>query len=132
MGFLGLFNRGSRRFWTKEAFHQSLAKQLRMNPAILERLAELSVGTEDQFKLEYSFHTDSPRKASALAGHLEEYGCQVERYRPAGDERLSVVTGRTPPTTMSHTSLQTWTERMCRLGFEHDCRFDGWRTTAEL
>jgi hypothetical protein len=128
--FPSLFNRGSKRFWTKEAFQQSLAKQLRMTPLTLERLAELSVGTEDQFKLEYSFHTDSPRKASALAGHLEEFGCQVEQYRSAGDERLSVITGRTAPMTMSHVILQTWTERMCRLGFEHDCRFDGWRTTA--
>ena len=130
MGFPSLFSRGSKRFWTKEAFQQTLAKQLRMSPITLERLAELSVGTEDQFKLEYFFHTDSTRKASALTGDLEELGCQAEQQRSAADERLSIITGWTPPLTMSHTILQVWTERMCRLGFERDCKFDGWGTTT--
>jgi hypothetical protein len=129
MGFPSLFNRASKRFWTKEEFQRTLAEQLRMSPLALDRLGGLSVGTEDQFKLEYFFHTDSRRKASALAGDLEMHGCQAEQQRSAADERLSVVTGWTPPLAMSHTILQTWTERMCRLGFEHDCKFDGWGAT---
>ncbi len=129
MGFPNLFNRGSRRFWTKKEFQQSLAQQLRMSPITLNRLADLSVGTEDQFKLEFLFHTDSRRKASALAGDLGVLGCHAEQ-QSAADKRLSIVTGQTPLLTMSHMVLQVWTERMCRLGFEHDCKFDGWGTPS--
>jgi hypothetical protein len=130
MDFLSLLGRGSKRYWTKEAFQRTLAEQLQRSPVALQRLAELSVGSEDQFKLEYLFRTDSRRKATVLAGDLEEHGCQVEQERSAADERLIIVTGWTPPLAMSPAILKIWTERMCRLGFQCDCRFEGWITTV--
>ncbi len=126
---IGLFGRRPKRFWTQEEYHKTLAEQLKLGPVSLERLAEFSVGTEDQFKLEFLFHTDVRRKALKLAGDLEELGCQVEHQQSGADEALTVITGRTPPLAMTAAILQAWTQRMCRLGFERDCRFDGWETT---
>lgn len=129
MDLRSLFDRRQKRFWSKEAYQQTLAEQSRMGPLSLERLADLSVGTEDEFKLEFFFHTDARRKALKLAGDLEELGCQVEQQPSAADERLTVVNGWTPPLTMTQAIIQVWTQRMCRLGFERDCKFDGWSTT---
>jgi hypothetical protein len=126
-----LFDRRPKRFWTKEAYQHTLAKQLQLIRVTLNRLADLSVGTEDEFKLEFFFHTNSRRKAMALAGDLEELGCQTELQRSTTDESLSIVTGWTPPLAMTHTILRVWSERMCRLGFERDCKFDGWGTMLE-
>lgn len=126
---IGLFGKRPKRFWTQEDYHKTLAEQLRLGPRSLERLAEFSVGTEDQFKLEFLFCTDVRRKAIKLAGDLEELGCQVEQQQSAVDGGLTIITGRTPPLTMTTAVLQAWTQRMCRLGFERDCRFDGWGTT---
>ncbi|MBN1459194.1 MAG: ribonuclease E inhibitor RraB [Armatimonadetes bacterium] len=126
---IGLFGRRPKRFWAQEEYHRTLAEQLKLGSVSLERLAELSVGTEDQFKLEFFFHTDVRRKALKLAGDLEELGCQVEQQQSAADKALTVITGRTPPLTMTAAALQAWTQRMCRLGFERDCRFDGWEIT---
>lgn len=129
MDIMSLLKRRSQRFWTKEASQRTLAAQLRAIPPVLDRLAGQSVSTEDEFKMEFFFHADSRRKASALAGDLEEVGCQVEQERSGTDERLIVVVGWTPPMAMTPTALKTWTERMCRLGYERDCRFDGWEET---
>jgi hypothetical protein len=124
-----LFNRSRERFWSKEAYQRTLAEQLKMGSQSLERLADLSVGTEDEFKLEFYFRTDSRRKALKLVGDLEELGCQADPQPSHADERLTIVTGWTPPLIMTPAMLQTWTQRMCRLGFQCDCKFDGWGTT---
>ena len=126
MDLRSLFDRRPKRFWEETDYHRTLAEQLKMGPLSLERLADLSVGTEDQFKLEFFFQTDVRRKALKLAGDLEELGCQVELEPSAAAEALTVITGRTPPLTMTSAIIQAWTQRMCRLGFERDCRFDGW------
>ena len=129
MDLMSLFGRPSKRFWTKEASQKTLAAQLQSISIVLEGLADLSVGSEDDLKMEFFFRTDTRRKAMALAGDLEEVGCHTEQERSTADEQLIVITGRTPPMIMTHTVLKMWTERMCRLGYQRDCRFDGWGTT---
>ena len=32
---------------------------------------------------------------------------------------------------MDRANLLEWTEMMCRVGFEHDCEFDGWGTLID-
>jgi hypothetical protein len=32
---------------------------------------------------------------------------------------------------MDLASVLNWTETMCRVGFEHDCEFDGWGTLLD-
>lgn len=124
-----LFGRSSKRFWTNDASQQALARQLQNGRLMLDRLAELNIGTEDDLKMEFFFRTDTRRKALALCGDLEEVGCRVEQERSATGDGLIFVTGWTPPMSMTYTVLEMWTERMCRLGYQHDCRFDGWGST---
>jgi hypothetical protein len=32
---------------------------------------------------------------------------------------------------MNELEVVSWTETMCRIGFEHDAEFDGWGTVPE-
>ena len=131
MALRNLFNRGSKRFWTEEAFSHDTARQVLMSPATLEQLGKLGVTSSDQLKLEFFFYTNAPNKASGLAGDLTQLGYQVEHGESAADKRQHVVTGWTTPITMSGDVVKVWTKQMCELGFKHDCQFDGWGTTPK-
>jgi hypothetical protein len=81
--------------------------------------------------LEVFFYTDTEAKAQDLAKALKALGYEIEFRAPAGDSRQFVVTGWTTPIRMTDSSVVAWTERMCRLGYEHDCEFDGWGTNPK-
>lgn len=135
MGFFGsLFgcSKGDgdkpQRYVSESAFRESLAKQTTMSPQTVAQLRKHGVTDQANLKLEFFFYTDKEAKGQALAKSLGDLRYQVECGPSAGDSRLVLVTGWTTPIKMSEGSVVEWTERMCRLGYEHDCEFDGWGT----
>lgn len=135
MGFFGsLFgcSKGdgdkSHRYVSESAFRENLSKQKTMSPQTVAQLRKHGVTDQANLKLEFFFYTDKESKGQPLAKALQELRYQVEFGPAAGDSRLILVTGWTAPITMSEGSVVEWTEKMCRLGYEHDCEFDGWGT----
>jgi len=99
-----------------------------MSPQVVEELRKHGGTNDSTLKLEFFFYTDTEKKAQALATPLRQLDYQVDTGRSAGDDQLFLVTGRTVPIKMDDRSVVAWTENMCRLGYEHDCEFDGWGT----
>jgi hypothetical protein len=135
MGFFGsLFgcSKGDgdkpQRYVTESAFREKLAKQKLMSPQTVAQLRKHGVTDQANLKLEFFFYTDKDAKGQALAKALRDLEYKVECGAAAGESRLLLVTGWTIPLKMSEDSIVTWTEKMCRLGYEHDCEFDGWGT----
>ena len=120
--------KGDDRYVTESSFRQNLARQTAMSPQTVAHLREHGVTDDTTLKLEFFFYTDTEAKAHALATSLRELGYEVETGPSAGDDELFVVTGWTVPIKMDDRSVVEWTEKMCRLGYEHDCEFDGWGT----
>lgn len=119
---------GNSRYVTEQSFHENLAKQTAMSLQVVERLREYGVTDDAKLKLEFFFYTDTERKAQALAGALRNLGYKVEAGPSAGDDKVLLVTGWTVPIKMDDSSVVAWDERMIRLGYNHDCEFDGWDT----
>jgi Regulator of ribonuclease activity B len=117
------------RFVTEAAFQQNLAKQKKMSPMTLAELHKLGVPESKSLRLEYFFYTDTEAKAQSLAASLKKLQYDAKSEPSAGNARQFLVTGWSAPIRMSEQDVVSWTDQMCRLGFEHDADFDGWGTS---
>ena len=116
------------KYISEAAFQSNLARQVAMSPQTVAQLRQLGVTTETELKLEYFFYTNSQDKAQALAEALKTRNYSVEIGPSASDKSVVVVTGWTVPMRMETENVVKWTGEMTRLGYEHDCEFDGWGT----
>jgi len=103
-----------------------------MSPQTIAQLKKYGVTDDAILKLEFFFYTDAEAKAQGLAESLQSLNYQLESKPSARAGRLFVVTGSTTPITMNEDAVISWAEKMSRLGYEHDCYFDGWGTYPEL
>ncbi len=127
----GIFSGKQKRFIDEAQHKKNVASQLSMSPQTVEQLRGYGVTEDKLLRLEYFFYTDSPEKAEALNSQLSSLGYSSEFGTSAGDDRIQIVTGWSTPIAMATNSVLNWTEQMCKLGFEHDCEFDGWGTNPE-
>lgn len=128
MGFLDRFKSASKRFVAPGTFEPDLRKQLTVTPQTVAQLRALGVTTETSLRLEFFFYTDTADKALALTSALADLKYQVEQKVSASDKKLRVITGWSTAMQMKDDVVLAWTEQMCRIGFSHDCDFDGWGT----
>lgn len=119
------------RFVTAAAFQENLAKQKKMSPMTLEQLRKLGVAESKSLKLEFFFYTDTQAKAQSLATALKNLQYDAKAQPAAGNARQYVITGWSTPVQMSESEVVSWTDKMCRTGFDHDAEFDGWGTSPE-
>lgn len=122
---------GSARFLSEQSFRENLTKQKTMSPQTVQQLRGYGVTDETTLKLEFFFYTNTQSKANSLAGAIRDLGSEVETGPSAGDDKLLLITGWTAPIQIQNAFVVAWTERMVRLGYEHDCDFDGWGTNPE-
>lgn len=121
--------RKPKRYVDKEEVDESVSMQRTLNAAVLDNLNIFDVDDETELRVEFFFYTDTQDKASNLAIELNKLNYNVETVdTSAADASRWLVSGWTPPMNMSLESLSAWSERMCQLGFENDCKFDGWGT----
>jgi hypothetical protein len=119
------------RFVTEAAFQQNLANQKKMSPMTLAQLRKLGVSESQSLKLEFFFYTDTEAKAQSLATALKQLQYDAKAQTAVGDPRQFVIIGWSTPIQMSETEVLSWTDKMCRTGFDHDAEFDGWGTNPE-
>jgi hypothetical protein len=116
-------------FVSEAEFESNYERQTKMAPETVGQLRQYGVTPESELRLEYFFYTTSQDKAQALAAVLEAKGYSVEFVGPsASDASQQVITGWTTPMLMETEGVVNWTGDMTRLGYEHDCEFDGWGT----
>lgn len=132
--FSRIFNRiknqeeSNERFVTEKDFRKNLKSQLEMNKLTLSKLRKYNIDESSHCKIEYFFYTNKMSQAKSLCSLLStmEYACNYGKA--AGYRKLFVITGWTNKINMSGTSIDTWTEHMCQIGYDYDCEFDGWGT----
>jgi hypothetical protein len=121
-------NDSPKRYVTESALRENLSHQATMDTQTIAQLRKQGVTDTTKLKLEFFFYTDDEAKAQGLVKELQALEYQVECEPSSGDSRLFVVTGWTTPIQMGEEIVLEWTDKMCRLGFQHDCDFDGWGT----
>lgn len=82
--------------------------------------------------LEFFFYSDQEDKANNLAIELAKLGYEVyDVYPPKDEDQQWAIIGCTSPMNLHEDELTNWSEQMVKLGYECDCKFDGWGTLIE-
>jgi hypothetical protein len=131
MGLFDIFRKLGGRYVSENGFQKNLAKQTAMSPQTLKELREFEVTDETRLELEFFFYTNTQKKAVALSEALKKLRYSIEVGPSPDNKREYLITGWTKKMEMSENTLTEWTRRMCRLGFDLDCEFDGWATSPE-
>ncbi|MBK9176245.1 MAG: ribonuclease E inhibitor RraB [Flavobacteriales bacterium] len=119
------------RFVQEEAFKQNLALQSRTTHRTLDELGKRGVGPERMKKVEFFFYSNKLTKVQELVRDLKQLGYDAEARASASGDGTFIATGWTQPVSMAEDAMVEWTERMCTLGYQRDCDFDGWGTNLD-
>lgn len=82
--------------------------------------------------IEFFFYTDEENKANNLAIELNKLGYEVYGVSAPreGINDWSVI-GCTGNMSLNEKDLNAWSQQMIQLGYECDCKFDGWGTLID-
>lgn len=111
----------------QEAQDELVPEQIGSNYPLLEALRQHGVTESNQLKLEFAFFTDEIDKAENLKKTLsakDDYS--VDDLKKV--KKLWRITGWSNKIKMDIDSINKWTFEMCKIGFDSDCKFDGWGT----
>ena len=113
-----------------EAQEDLVPGQIASNYPLLEALSQHGVTDNDQLRLEFAFFTNDIDKGENLKKALSERtGYSVDDLMRV--KKLWRLTGWSNKINMNIDSINHWTFDMCKIGFDNDCKFDGWGTFPE-
>jgi hypothetical protein len=118
-------------FVSEEKFKTNLAKQLEWTPKTLEKLKVKDVSMRDQLQLSYFFYSIDIDKAKILVKELSDLHYSSEVHKNFFNKTQFIISGKTTPIKMSKSALLSWTKKMCELGYQLDCDFDGWEVQLD-
>ncbi len=104
---------------------------LEENAEVLKEMYADGIKETDRFSIEFYFLTDKESKAKnlveAITKRFPQYS-EIETVDFSGEYEIS---GITEAVVMELKSINDWNKTMWDLGYEFDCRFDGWQTGPE-
>ena len=114
----------------QEAKEDLVPGQIASNYPLLEVLKQHGVTDKDQLRLEFAFFTNDIDKGENLKKALSiRADYQVDHLIRV--KKLWRLTGWSNKIKMDIDSINHWTFDMCKIGFDNDCKFDGWGTFPE-
>ena len=118
--------RNENTFFTKDIYDTEMA--LDVNADVLERLYKNSnLKLETSLVIEFFFVSDEEEKLKRLGLYLlsnfpEYIGWKIQPY-----DRNFELLGNTHPIKMELTAINEWNQQMWDIGYEFDCKLDGWQ-----
>jgi Regulator of ribonuclease activity B len=125
-------------FSRKERFVSTLEleqNKLYQNDMTLKMLSELEkqgITNKNVLKLEFYFRTNSIAKAESLSDELKKINYTTHFNRNSENNISILITGWTDEIPINEKTVQQWTIKMCDIGFQADCDFEGWEAYTEI
>ncbi len=115
-------------FITVEELDEQLEMQQQLNAAVLSNIFSLSKENVNSKELEFFFYTNEIDKANNLVIELYKFGYKIYGIDNNSLNGEFCIKGLTTHIEMDDEIVTNWSEQMCKLAFDNDCRFDGWGT----
>lgn len=112
-------------FFSKDIYESEIG--LDVNEDVLERIYSDGVKPTDKFGIEFFFITDSQQKALNLSQRLISDFSSYSDINVEETEDYWEVTGITSLIEMSIAEINNWNQLMWDIGYEYDCKLDGWQ-----
>jgi Regulator of ribonuclease activity B len=131
MSFYNTFWNKLYRFFTREEMQEGIAMQPELSKTLFGLFRKYG-GKKQYSGVEFFFYADAEDKAANLAIALHQLNYSVYGVFPPSESMKDwSITGITPPIPFSEKEMTAWCETMYKLGYEFDCKFDGWGTLIE-
>lgn len=124
-------NNFDNRHVTKETYFEDIESQVFLAPKTLKLLRKYSIKRIKEQQLEYFFYTNTLEKAQELAKEIERLNYSVDFDKIPGENGLYCISGMTIKMPMDESIVTKWSQKMCKLGYRFDCKFDGWGTLVD-
>lgn len=114
----------------RRKYYENASVQAKGVSRILQILSTFSAKEGDELAIEFFFDTDTLEKAQNLADQLNQLGYELYGiYESNGKQSIS---GCTHSLKITNDAMIQWSDLMNDLGFENDCKFDGWGSLIKL
>ena len=120
-----MLERNHNTFFTKDVYDTEIA--LDVNADVLERIYRSNVTPDTSLPIEFFYVSDKEDKLKLLGLHLLT---NFPRYtdlkiQPYNDN--FELSGNTHPIKMDLSAINEWNQQMWDIGYEFDCKLDGWQ-----
>jgi hypothetical protein len=122
---LFMLERKENTFFTKDIYDTEIA--LDVNADVLERIYNSNVTPDTSLPIEFFYVSDQEEKLKHLGLHLlanfpKYTDLKVHPYK----ENFELL-GNTHPIKMELGTINEWNQQMWDIGYEFDCKLDGWQ-----
>ena len=116
------------RFFTEEEYLTEIG--LDVNENVLERIYADDIKPSDKLKIEFVFVTDTRDKADRLVSKIiTEYPIYSNIEVEKSDDYWEIY-GATNEIVMALSDINNWNQALWDLGYQVDCKLDGWQVNA--
>jgi Regulator of ribonuclease activity B len=115
-------------FFDQKSYENDI--DLGINEDVLKRIYKDNVKPTDMLPVEFFFVTDKKAKATAFKKQLKEQFPAYESLEISDYDGNFEISGITDPIEMSLAVINNWNKVMWDLGYQFDCKIDGWQVES--
>lgn len=115
------------RFFTQESLENELDQALNID--VLNRIKNDTSITSNEMVFSFYFISDQRKKLEALIDYLEKNEPSQTIIEFNQINEIWELNGRTYPIPLEINAINVWERKMWNIGFQFDCKLDGWETT---
>lgn len=120
-----MLERKDNTFFTKDIYDTEIA--LDVNADVLERIYNSNVTPDTSLPIEFFFVSDQEEKLKRLGLHLlRNFPNYTDLNVQPYNENFELL-GNTHPIKMELNTINEWNQQMWDIGYEFDCKLDGWQ-----
>jgi hypothetical protein len=112
-------------FFDRHAYENDI--ELDVNEDVLERIYKDGIKPTDMLPIEFYFLTDTKVKATNFRNYLKKTFPEYEKIETRDYNGNFEISGFTNSKLMSLQSINEWNKALWDLGYEFDCKLDGWQ-----
>jgi hypothetical protein len=116
------------RFFSKEIYESEIG--LDVNQDVLDRLYSDNIKFTDQLPIEFFFITDEENKVINLKNHFITHFPTYKDLKVQSYKDNYELLGTTYLITMDIHSINKWNQQLWDIGYQFDCKLDGWQVGA--
>ena len=120
-----MLERKENTFFTKDIYDTEIA--LDVNVDVLERIHKSNVTPEKRLSIEFFYVSDQEEKLRRLGLHLIANFPNYTDFKVQSYNGNFELLGNTHPIKMELAAINEWNLQMWDIGYEFDCKLDGWQ-----
>jgi hypothetical protein len=124
-----MFKKEDNTFFTKEIYDTEIG--LDINVDVLKRIYSSNVTPETMIPIEFFYVSDKEEKLKELGLHLLSEFPQYADFKIKPSNKNYELLGMTSPIQMELSAVNEWNKEMWDIGYEFDCKLDGWQVGTQ-